>query len=121
MTLDSGALIAYERGLPRMVDLIALTAERGLVPTVPAVVVAETWRGRPRSARIARLLAACEVEELDEPLAREAGLLLGLHPGAGTVDALVAASALRRGNAVATSDPVDLRRLLGPSAAVIEV
>jgi hypothetical protein len=44
--------------------------------------------------------------------ARIAGVALTLVPGAGTVDAIVMASAsLRRGEVVYTSDPTDLENL----------
>jgi predicted nucleic acid-binding protein len=79
--------------------------------TVPAVVVAEAWRGGPRAARIARLLASCEVESIDEDLAKKAGEALALLTDGGTVDALVMASASRRGDAVLTADPKDLSQL----------
>lgn len=121
LTLDSGALIAYERGDERIRTILRAITDRGTVPTVPAVVLAEVWRGGPRSARIARLLDVCRLQPLDERLAREAGVLLGRTPGAGTVDACVAVGALQRGDAVATSDGADLRALLGPAATILPV
>jgi predicted nucleic acid-binding protein len=84
---------------------------RGLVVTIPTVVVAETWRGGARSARIARLLAASVVEPLSATVARAAGEALGAVAGAGTIDAIVMASAATRQDRVLTSDPADLRRL----------
>jgi predicted nucleic acid-binding protein len=79
--------------------------------TVPAVVIAEVWRGGPRSARVAHLLASCIVDEVGDSLARDAGEALGRARGSDTIDALVMASAAKRGDAVLTSDPDDLRRL----------
>ena len=121
LTLDAGALIAYERGDARVREILRVAFDRGLVPTVPAVVIAEVWRGGARSARTARLLKACTVEVLDERLAREAGELLAAVSGAQTVDACVAAGARRRGDAVATSDAGDLRDLLPPSHALLDL
>ncbi len=121
LTLDAGALIAYERGDARAREMLRVAFDRGLVPTVPAVVVAEVWRGGAHSARTARLLKACAVEVLDERLAREAGELLSAVAGAQTVDACVAVGARRRGDALATSDACDMRVLLGPGHRLLNV
>jgi anti-sigma B factor antagonist len=48
---------------------------RGLVLTVPAPVVAQSWRGSARQVQLARLLAGCDVEALDEQQARSVGAL----------------------------------------------
>jgi len=121
LTLDAGALIAYERGDARVREILRVAFDRGLVPTVPSVVVAEVWRGGARSARTARLLKACTIEVLDERLAREAGELLGMVGGAHTVDACVAAGTRRRDDALATSDAGDMRPLLLPSQVLLDV
>jgi predicted nucleic acid-binding protein len=110
LTLDTGALIAFERGARRMRALV-LAAERGereLV--VPAPALAEAWRGG--NARwLNELLAAATVESADEHLARRAGELLARTSTSNAVDALVAVSAAQRGDVVVTSDPSDLQRL----------
>lgn len=79
------------------------------------VVVTETTRGSgPRDAAVNLVLHRLEPHPLlDEPTARRAGVLLGRSNTPHTVDALVAAEALRQAPAVVlTSDPSDLRRLL---------
>ena len=121
LTLDAGALIAYERADPRIREILGTAFRRGLVPTVPAVALAEVWRGDARDARVARLLKACSVEPLSEELARAAGRLRRETPGAGTVDACIAWGVRRRGDAIATSDIDDMRRLLGPGVTVLRV
>ena len=121
LTLDAGALIAYERGDARVREILATAFNRGIVPTVPAVVIVEVWRGDARDARTARLLNACTVEQLDERFARAAGALRRSVPGAGAIDACVALGALRRGDAVATSDADDMRRLLGTRVTILSV
>jgi predicted nucleic acid-binding protein len=121
LTLDAGALIAYERGAPRVREILATAFARGLVPTIPSVALAEVWRGDGKDARIARLLKVSSVEPLDELRARDAGALRRRVPGAGTIDACVAVGAAQRGDAVATSDPHDLRQLLGSSATILTV
>lgn len=57
------------------------------------------------------LLSACEVEDLDEFFAKEAGALCGRSGTADVVDATVVVSAARRNDDVLTSDPADLARL----------
>jgi predicted nucleic acid-binding protein len=108
--LDTGALIGFERNDRRFMIQLKAALLDGRSITVPAVVVAEAWRGGPRAARLARLLAGCEVESVDEDLAKEAGEALAVAD-TGTVDAIVMASASRRGDAVLTTDPMDLEQL----------
>jgi predicted nucleic acid-binding protein len=121
LTLDAGALIAYERGEERMREILAVAYARGLVPTIPAVALAEVWRGDAKDARVARLLKACSIEALDERLARAAGRLRRATPGASTIDACIAAGVSQRIDAIATSDPNDLRKLLGPGFTILTV
>lgn len=110
--LDTGALIAFERSKRAFVVLLDEARQAGISIRVPTIVVAEAWRGGRRSARIARLLATCEVDPLLEPLARMAGEVLAHVRGASVVDAVVVASAVMRGAHVVTSDPDDLRPIV---------
>lgn len=121
LTLDAGALIAYERGNTRIRWLLNAAFDRGVTTTIPAVVLAEVWRGDAKDAPVARLLKWCAVEPLDERRARAAGKLRRTVAGAGTVDACVAVGVRERGDAIATSDPDDMRRLLGPGNRVIRI
>src|SRR5205823_9747863 len=59
------------------ISLHAGYLELEVVPTVPAPVLAETWRGGPRSAPLSRLLAMCDVEPMVEDDARRVGDLAG--------------------------------------------
>jgi predicted nucleic acid-binding protein len=111
LTLDSGALIAFERGERRVLVHLKEAERRGYELTVPTAVVAEVWRGGARSARVAALFAACSVEPLNDQVARVAGEAIGAVDGAGVVDAVVMSSAARRGDRVLTSDHRDLARL----------
>jgi predicted nucleic acid-binding protein len=121
LTLDAGALIAYERGQERIRKILAVGYERGFVPTIPAIALAEVWRGDPKDARIARLLKACSIEVVDETLARTAGSLRRTTPGASAIDACIAVGVRRRGDAIATSDPNDMRALLGDGITILAV
>ena len=77
VTYDSGALIAAQRGERRMWARHRALLLRRVVPVVPAPVVAQCWLGTPRQAQLARLLAGCEVEALDDTRARATGTLAG--------------------------------------------
>lgn len=108
LTLDTGALIAYERGQQRMRARIRNARDTERVVTVPAVVLAEAWRGA--NARwLAGLLDAAQVEPLSAPLARRAGELLARTGTSNTIDAIVAVSAAQRGDQIVTADPNDLQ------------
>ena len=111
LTLDTGALIAFERRDRGLMAHLKEAERRGETLTVPTVVLAEAWRGGPRAARIARLLEACTIEPLLEDLARLAGESLKGIEALGAVDAVVVASAAGRRDRILTSDPKDLRRL----------
>jgi predicted nucleic acid-binding protein len=91
----------------RIVDAAAQANER---ITVPTVVLAEWWRGKP-SKRMARLLDGVEIEPLDARIATVAGAALAAVRGATTIDAIVVASAAQRGDIILTSDVEDLDRL----------
>jgi len=110
LTLDSGALIAAEKGDRRFWALWKEALDRGAVVTVPAVVVAQVWRGQ--SAVIARVLQGCEVEELTEERAKRIGRLLAASRTPDVVDASVVVGAAARRDAVVTSDRRDIERLV---------
>ena len=111
LTLDTGALIGFERSDRRVLIHLKNAELQGRELTVPTPVIAEAWRGGARSARIARLLGACTGEPLFEDLARVAGEAVAAVAGSGVIDAIVMASAARRGDRVLTSDFDDLDRL----------
>ena len=113
VTLDTGALIAIERGDRRLQAIIDEAAIAGAEIAVPAGVVARAWRGSARQARLSRFLALDAVicVPLDEPEARAAGALCGRAGTADIVDASVALCARARGHAAVTGDPQDLAAL----------
>lgn len=113
VTLDTGALIAIERGDPRLQALLGEADAAGAELAVPADVIAQSWRGGTRQARLARFLrlASVAVVSLDEPQARAAGALCGRAGTADIVDASVVICARDRGHAVISSDPDDLTAL----------
>lgn len=110
-TLDAGALIAFDRNDRRVVVLIARARERTAPLSVPAGVVGQVWRDGRRQARLARLLAACDIVSLDDRAARAAGQLLGVARASDVIDASVVLCARQHRQRVLSSDPEDLRAL----------
>ncbi len=117
--LDTGALIAVERG-DRAVAVILDAARRARSPiAVPAGCVAQAWRNPARQARLAVLLRQPHVAvvNLDDADARRVGLLLAATATSDVVDAHVALCAHRLRRTVLTRDPEDIRRL-APGAQI---
>ena len=113
LTLDAGALIAFDRGDRFVVSLLARALELELGIAVPSGALAQAWRDGRRQARLARLLGSARVEvaALDDRRARAAGQLCGATGTRNIVDASVVLCARERGHAVATSDVADLKSL----------
>jgi predicted nucleic acid-binding protein len=113
LILDSGGITVLADQRARLIEL----RRRGLWPAqVPAVVLAEALTGdHRRDFHTNRLLRACQIRDVDEPLARTAAHLRTATGRAGTIsatDAIVAAYAdLCPEPVVLTSDPADLAAL----------
>jgi predicted nucleic acid-binding protein len=106
--LDTGILIAVERGKRAAIRLLALLDAKRAPISVPAAVLTEWWRGGARQARVRKVF---KVDPLDEHVAEAAGVALGAVPGATAVDAIVMASAAVSGDIVYTTDFEDMARL----------
>lgn len=117
ITYDTGALIAAERSDRRMWALHAGLLAEEVAPVVPAPVLAEGWRGGPRQANVARLLAMCTVEWMTEDQARQVGVLVGRSGHNDVVDVTVVEGAARRGDAVVTSNRDHIEKV-GQAAGV---
>ena len=113
VTLDTGALIAFERNDRLAVSVVLRAVQQRLRVVVPAGVVGQAWRNGRKQVRLVRLLGSdsVEIESLDDVRARAAGQLCGATRTTDVIDASVALCARARGHAVLTSDPDDLRRL----------
>lgn len=122
LTLDAGALLAFEKGTRRAVGIVARARERREVLSVPVGVIGQVWRDGRRQANLARLLGSdsCEVVVLDDRGARAAGQLLGVVGTSDVIDATVVLCARERLHRIATNDPTDMRRL-DPGVEVVMV
>src|SRR5271156_2078712 len=122
IVLDTGALIALERGDKRMIALLHRALAQGRALRVPAGVVGQAWRNGRVQGTLARFLRTEEVEivPLDEQLARSCGELCGAASASGVIHASVVIVARERQDLIVTSHAGDLRRL-DPAAQMITV
>ena len=120
---DAGVLVAADRNTREVWADHRVRLEAGMVPVVPAPVVAQVSRV-PSQVQLRRLLRGCEVVPLTEPMAHAAGQLLGRARSADVVDAVVVQVAAGRRADVMTGDRGEITRLVeaaGVSCRVIEV
>jgi hypothetical protein len=121
VTYDTGALIAAERSERRMWARHRALLIRRAVPTVPAPVVAQSWRGSARQVQLARLLTGCNVESLDDAQARAVGALAARAATTDIVDSTVVEGALRRHDLVVSSDETDLQAIAAAADSRLEI
>jgi predicted nucleic acid-binding protein len=120
LVLDTGALIALERGDKRMIALLHRALAQRRAFRVPSGVVGQAWRNGRVQVTLARFLRSEEVEivPLDDQLARSCGELCGAARASDVIDASVVMLAREWQALIVTSDPDDIRRL-DPAAAQI--
>ena len=116
----ASVLVAADRNERRAWAEHKVRLELGVVPLVPAPVVAQVSRSR-HQAHIRRFLTGCAVVPLGESEAREAGRLLGETRTADVVDAVVVTTALRQNVVILTGDPDGLKRLVRASGREVPV
>lgn len=121
VTYDTGALVAAERNDRQMWALHVGYVRLGIVPSVPAPVLAQAWRGGGGQAALSRLLTSCEVEPLTDERARAVGVLCGRAAHDDVIDVAVIEGAVRRDDAVVTSDEAHIRRIAGAAGATLAV
>lgn len=113
---DSGVLIAADRNVRRVWAEHRARLEAGILPIVPAPVVAQASRS-PTQVQRRRLLRGCEIVSFDEASAHAAGTLLAKTRTKDVVDASIAVSSARHDADVVSDDPDDIRRLLSAAHA----
>jgi hypothetical protein len=119
LTLDTGALIAAEKNSREFWLLWREAVDNERDITVPSVALAQAWRGT--NALMARAIALCDIERFAEAEARPTGLLLARSKTTDVVDAAVVLSAASRGDVIVTSDPRDIRHLMGKAGKHLQV
>jgi hypothetical protein len=121
VTYDTGALVAGERNDRSMWALHAGFLAEEVAPTVPVPVLAEAWRAGPRQARLSQLLAGCHIEPMSEAQARDVGLLCGRAAHDDIVDVAVVEGAIRRDDAVVTSNESHIRNISQSAGARLRI
>lgn len=121
VTYDTAALVAADRSERRMWARHRALLTLRVVPTVPAPVVAQSWRGSNRQVQLARLLTGCDIEAMDDRQARAVGALAARAATTDVVDACVVEGALRRNDLVVSSDEGDLRSIAAANGRHLEV
>jgi PIN domain len=114
LTLDAGALVAYERKDRSVRDRIRAALREGGQVTVPAGVLAQVWRDRRRQVELGWLLQdkGVTVIDLTEKVAKASGELCGRTSTSDVIDASVVVCAREQPDStVLTSDPSDIRHL----------
>jgi rRNA-processing protein FCF1 len=113
VVLDTGALIAFERGDARIRALVREALKTGARLVIPAGVLGQAWRGAARQAPLRALVKGptTVVPALDQVLAEAAGILCGRAGTSDVIDASVVLVARRERASVITSDVDDLRHL----------
>jgi len=121
LVLDAGAFVAVDRGDRAMIARLRAAQQAGLELRSTGVVITQVWRDPAgRQAKLARLLKSVDIKAVDEPLGREAGVLLGRAGMTDAVDASVVAVSAA-GDRVLTSDAGDIRPLVAASGRSILV
>ena len=120
---DAAVLVAADSNNRRAWAEHKARLELGIVPSVPAPVVAQVSRSS-QQVQLRRFLTGCAVVPLGESEAHEAGRLLGKTSTLDVVDAVVVTVALRTKAMILTSDLDDIKRLVrasGIDVAVVRV
>lgn len=116
-----GALRVAARGDRIMWSLHRAALAGGIVPVVPAAVVAEAYRTEARGDRVEDLLAGVDIEPMTGATARRIGELAARADTADMTAVIVAEAAERRHSAVVASRHNALRalgRMLGVDLVV---
>jgi hypothetical protein len=116
----AAVLVAADRNERRVWAEHKARLEFGVIPLVPAPVVAQVSRS-PQQAQLRRFLTGCVVVPLGESEAHDAGRLLGLTRTADVVDAVVVTTALGQKAMILTGDRVEMERLVRASGREVAV
>jgi predicted nucleic acid-binding protein len=113
ITFDAGGLIALERNDRRVFSILDTALEDGSRITVPATALAQVIRNPARQVGLWRMVHFDETEVVpfDGSHAQAAGALLARTGTSAITDAHVVICAQSGGDAVITTDPLDLKQL----------
>jgi hypothetical protein len=108
---DAGALVAADRNARSMWAEHRVRLEAGVIPCVPAPVIAQVSRSG-RQAQLRRFLRGCDVVDFRKVDAHATGRLLARSRTSDIVDAAVVVLATDRAAEIVTADRADITHLL---------
>lgn len=120
---DAGALVAADRNVRSMWADHRIRLQAGVIPAVPAPVLAQVSRSATQ-VQLRRLLRGCDVVPLTETKAHAVGELMGRVATTDVVHAVVAQMAAELRADVVSGDGADIRRLLqaaGAAGRIIDI
>src|SRR5215467_1214907 len=117
---DAAVLVAADKNDRRQWADHRVRLEAGVLPLVPAAVVAQVSRSQ-RQVQLRLFLRGCEIGVLDERAAHTAGALLAKSRMADVVAASVVELAVRCGADIVTGDPKDIWRLVAATRGDVDV
>jgi hypothetical protein len=112
LVLDAAALIALERNERRMWARLEAASDAGLDVVVPPGALAQVWRGTANQARLSVVIKRSRAGRFDA-VARAAGELCHAAGTLDPIDAAVVLDAVGTTSVIVTSDPDDIRQLVG--------
>ena len=119
--LDTGALIALERNDRAMWRRLKSSLLLQEVCITHGGIVGQSWRGRgSRAALLAMALDGLDVRPIDDDLGRRSGELLARAKKSDVIDAALVLLA-SDGDAIATSDPDDLKPLAEAAGIAVDL
>ena len=117
---DAGALAAADRNERSTWAEHRVRLEAGVIPSVPAPVVAQVSRSA-RHAQLGRFLRGCDVVAFREVDAQATGRLLARSRTTDIVDAAVVVLAVDRVAEIVTADRADISHLLAAARANLPI
>jgi predicted nucleic acid-binding protein len=117
---DAGVLVAADRNSRPVWADHRVRLEAGIIPVVPAPVIAQVSRS-PSQVQLRRLLRGCDINPLTEQQAHAAGELMGRAATRDITDAVVARTAADLHADVITSDHADIHHLLQTASATSHI
>ena len=122
ITLDTGAIIALEKGKRRILSVVSVAIEHDIPVFIPATALAEFWREPSKAMR--SLLADCTVLPMTSREAEALGTVLGRlgrRAGPPFVDASVALFAALYAPVLYTADPEDMGEICSRAGLNVRV
>lgn len=94
---------------------VSVARQKGLLPIIPAAVLAQCWRDGAKQANVARLLKIATVVSLDLRAAIRTGELCARSGTSDIVDASLVVAAIEHQGVILTADVRDIALLIEAS------